>query len=278
MVRKFTVFIPNNRIGMKNILTISISLALLALTGAQQASGQKYRVKKVVIDAGHGGHDHGASGRRSKEKDIALAIALELGNIIKQHMDDVQVIYTRQKDQFVTLHSRAKIANKNNADVFISIHCNATHNKTTRVYGTETFTMGLHNSAHNLAVAKRENEVILLEDSYEKNYQGFDPKSPESHILFSLYQNSYNENSLKLAEKIQHEFKTRAGRKSRGVKQAGLLVLWKTTAPSVLVEVGFITNPKEEKYLSSKLGRSHIASSIFRAFRAYKQELETNSL
>ncbi len=274
MVRKFTVFIPNNRISMKNIVALAVILALCVLTGARRASGQKYRVKKVVIDAGHGGHDCGASVKRSNEKTITLAIALELGRLIKRNMKDVQVIYTRQKDQFVTLHGRAKIANKNNADVFISIHCNATHDKTTRAHGTETFTMGLHNSAHNLAVAKRENEVILLEDGYEEHYQGFDPKSPESHILFSLYQNSYNENSLKLAEKIQREFKTRAGRKSRGVKQAGLLVLWKTTAPSVLVEVGFITNPKEERYLSSKLGRSNIAAGIFRAFRDYKKEIE----
>ncbi|MFM2428481.1 MAG: hypothetical protein RL012_365 [Bacteroidota bacterium] len=273
--RKFTPSTLNSGIVMKNIVRVLGILALLVLGAFNNAGTTKYKVRKVIIDAGHGGHDSGALGKFSKEKDIALQIALELGGIIKKHIQGVEVVYTRQTDAFVTLHGRAEIANKNNADVFISIHCNATP-KGVAAQGTETYTMGLHASRHNLEVAKRENEVILMEDDYQANYQGFDPKLPELHILFSLYQNAYNDNSLKLAQNIQYQFENRVGRKSRGVKQAGFLVLWKTTAPSVLVEVGFITHPQEEKYLNSKSGQEYIASGIFRAFRDYKNELEAN--
>ena len=259
---------------MKNIVRTLSLLGLLVLGAFNSVGSKGYRVKKIVIDPGHGGHDAGALGRFSQEKDIALWIALELGQLIKQHMKEVEVIYTRQKDEFVTLHGRTQVANKNNADVFISIHCNA-NTKGQTAYGTETYTMGLHTSQRNLAVAKKENSVILMEEDYQQNYNGFDPRSPESHILLALYQNAYNENSLRLAQNIQYQFQNHVGRKSRGVKQAGLLVLWKTTAPSVLVEVGFITDAKEEKYLNSKKGQTHIASGIFRAFRDYKKQLET---
>jgi N-acetylmuramoyl-L-alanine amidase len=275
--RKFTPFTLNSGTVMKNIVRALIILAFLVLGAFNNPGTRAYSVRKILIDAGHGGYDSGAVGEFSKEKDVALQIAMKLGGLIKQHIKDVQVIYTRQTDSFVTLHDRAKVANKNNVDVFISIHCNATLKDNTAAYGTETYTMGLNTSTHNLEVAKRENEVILMENNYQKNYQGFDPKLPESHILFSLYQNAYNNNSLKLAQNIQHQFERRVGRKSRGVKQAGLLVLWKTTAPSVLVEVGFITHPQEEKYLNSKSGQSYIASGIFRALRDYKNELEVNN-
>ena len=261
---------------MQNIVRVLVILTLFMLGSSNSAGTKKYSVRRVIIDAGHGGHDSGALGRFSKEKDIALQIALELGKILKKHMCGVEVIYTRQTDTFVTLHSRAQIANKNNADVFVSIHCNATPKGGRAAHGTETYTMGLHTTRHNLEVAKRENAVVLLEEDYQENYQGFDPQSPESHILFSLYQNAYNDSSVKLAQKIQHQFKNRVGRNCRGVKQAGLLVLWKTTAPSVLVEVGFITHPQEEKYLNSKLGQTYIASGIFRALRDYKHEIEAN--
>jgi N-acetylmuramoyl-L-alanine amidase len=274
--RKFTPITLNSDTVMKNIVRALVIFALLILGAFNNVGTTKYRVRKIIIDAGHGGHDSGALGKFSKEKDIALEIALELGEILKKYMKDVEIVYTRQTDIFVTLHGRAKMANQNNADVFISIHCNATP-KGDAAHGTETYTMGLHTSRHNLEVAKRENEVIFMEDNYQANYQGFDPKLPESHILLSLCQNAYNDNSLKLAQNIQYQFKSRVGRKSRGVKQAGLLVLWKTTAPSVLVEVGFITHPQEEKYLNSKLGQAYIASGIFRALRDYKDELETNS-
>jgi N-acetylmuramoyl-L-alanine amidase len=273
---KFIPFVLNNGIVVKNIVQILGILALLMLGAFDNATThKKYRVRRVVIDAGHGGHDSGCLGKFSKEKDIVLPLALELGGLIEKHMQDVEVIYTRKTDVFLTLHGRADISNKNNADLFISIHCNADPKGTTAC-GTETHTMGLHTSKYNLDVAKRENSVILMEDGYQKNYQGFDPKSPESYILFSLYQNAFNNHSLKLAQKIENQLKSRVGRKSRGVKQAGFLVLWKTTAPSVLVEVGFITHPQEEKYLNSKSGQKYIASGIFRAFQEYKNELEAN--
>jgi N-acetylmuramoyl-L-alanine amidase len=274
--RKFTPFTLNSGIVMKNIIRVLVVFAMLVLGAFNNLGTRAYSVKKIIIDPGHGGDDSGALGKFSKEKDVALQIALELGALIKQHIKDVQVIYTRQTDAFVTLYDRAKIANKNNVDVFISIHCNATL-KDDNACGSETYTMGLHTSRHNLEVAKRENAVILMENNYQKNYQGFDPKLPESHILLSLYQNAYNDSSLKLARNIQYQLESRVGRKSRGVKQAGLLVLWKTTAPSVLVEVGFMTHPQEEKYLNSKSGQSYIASGIFRALRDYKNELEANN-
>ena len=235
-----------------------------------------YRVQKVVIDAGHGGRDTGTTGRFSKEKEIALEIALELGKTIKRYLKDVEVVYTRTDDSFPSLVDRADLANKNGADLFISIHCNSAP-YSSRVYGTETYVMGLDKVAGNLEVAKRENRVILLEENYAENYEGFDPNSPESHILFSLYQNAYLDNSLSLAQKIEHQFKTRAGRRSRGVKQAPFWVLWKTSMPSVLVETGYLSNPAEEKDLNDKLKQSYIASGIFRAFRDYKQEIEAGN-
>lgn len=232
---------------------------------------QKYKINKVVIDAGHGGHDPGALGNIFKEKTITLDISLELGKMISENMHKIKIIYTRCKDEFIELHERAKVSNKNNADLFISIHCNASKRK--NAHGAETYTMSIKNVTANSAVAKRENSVILLEGNYEDNYQGFDPNSPESHILFSMYQNAYHDNSLKFAQKIQQKFKS-YGRKCRGVKQEGFLVLWKTAAPSVLIEVGFITNSKEEKYLASAAGKKAIAQSIFSALKEYIDEIE----
>ena len=231
-----------------------------------------YKIRKVVIDAGHGGKDSGTVGTFSKEKDITLSIALKLGQIIKQNIKDVEVIYTRKTDVFIPLAKRAEIANKNNADLFISIHCNggAKHS----VKGTETFVMGVHSSDENLEVAKRENSVILLENDYKKRYEGFDPSSLDSHILFSMFVNSYMDNSLNFAQKIENQFSKRVGRKTRGVKQAGFVVLWQTSMPSVLVEVGFLSNKGEEKYLNDPLGKTYIASGIYRAFKEYKKEIE----
>lgn len=258
---------------MTNVARI-LGISTLMLLGSFNHVNVKQRaIKKIVIDPGHGGGDTGAVGKFSKEKDTTLQIALVLGKLIEQHMKGVQVIYTRQQDVFVTLHDRAKIANKNNADVFISIHCNAAPKDKT-AHGTETYTMGLHTSKYNIAVAKRENDVILMERNYQTNYQGFNLDVLESHILHSLYQSAYNECSLKLAENIEYQFKNRVGRRSRGVKQAGFLILWKTTAPSVLVEVGFVTHPKEERYLNSQSGQMYLASGIFRALRDYKCALE----
>ena len=228
-----------------------------------------YKLNTVVIDAGHGGKDFGAIGKKSREKDIVLNIALKTGKYIEENVPDVKVIYTRKTDVFIPLHERAEIANKNNADLFISIHANA--NPSPKPYGTETYAMGLHKSEENLEVAKLENSAILYEENYNETYEGFDPNSAESYIIFSLIQNSNLEQSIGFASFIQDEFRTRAQRKDRGVKQAGFLVLWKTTMPSVLIETGFISNLKEEKYLASEEGQTYIASAIYRAFKEYKK-------
>ncbi len=227
-----------------------------------------------MIDAGHGGKDGGTSGAVSKEKDVALKIATELGTIIREYLPDVEVVYTRTGDNFIELDERANIANKNGADLFVSIHCNAVEHSN-KVKGTETWVMGLHKTETNLNVAKRENSVILMEENYTEKYEGFDPNDPASHILFSLYQNAYLSNSLNLAEKIEFQFKKRVGRSSRGVKQAGFVVLYKSSMPSVLVETGFLSNPAEERYLNDDLGQTYIASGIFRAVRDYKVEIES---
>jgi N-acetylmuramoyl-L-alanine amidase len=230
------------------------------------------KITRVVIDPGHGGRDPGAVGRRSKEKDIVLSVALQTGEYIKQHLPDVKVIYTRNTDEFIELHRRARIANENQADVFISIHCNATTNAS--VHGAETFVMGEHRSQANLEVAKLENAAILLEDDADAQYGGFDPNSPEAYIAFSLHQSENKTQSIRLAQKVQEQFTNRVGRRDRSVQQAGFLVLYRTTMPAILVELGFITNPTEEAFLLSEQGQVYMASAIFRAFRDYKKEFE----
>lgn len=229
----------------------------------------------VVIDAGHGGKDPGAQGKMSNEKDITLAIALKTGKYIEELIDDVKVIYTRKEDKFIELYKRAEIANKAKADLFISIHCNGFRD--TRIRGSETFVMGIHKDQGNLEVAMKENSVITLEEDYTTRYQGYDPNSSESFIIFSLMQNIYLEQSLNFANYIQDQFRNRVGRADRGVKQAGLIVLWQTTMPSVLVEAGFITNSQEERFLLSGQGQDYIASAIFRAFRDYKASIDQKS-
>ena len=226
----------------------------------------------IVIDAGHGGKDPGALGKQSKEKDIALAIALKLGQYIETNLTDVKIIYTRTTDKFIELHKRSDIANKNNADLFISIHVNAS--RATQVTGTSTFVMGLNKSDKQLEVVKRENSVILIEDDYKKKYDGFDPNSPETEIIFSLYQNSYLEQSIKIAGEIQNQFRDNANRVDRDVRQAGLVVLWNCSMPSILIETGFITNPTEELFLLTEDGQNIIASSIFKAIKEYKNYIE----
>ncbi len=235
----------------------------------------QYKINTIVIDAGHGGKDPGAIGKKAYEKKIALSIALKLGNYIETNLKGIKVIYTRKTDVFIELFKRAEIANANNAQVFISIHVNSL--KSSKPTGTSTFVMGVHKSEENLEVAQRENSVILKEKSYQKNYKGFDPNSPESYITLSLLQNAHLQQSLLLAQKVQNQFRTRAGRKDRGVKQAGLVVLWNATMPAILIETGFISNSSEEKYLLTDYGQSIIASAIYRAFRDYKNEIEKNS-
>lgn len=231
----------------------------------------------IVIDAGHGGKDSGALGSRVKEKDIALNLALRLGKYINQYLSNVRVLYTRTTDEFIPLHQRIAIANQNNADLFFSIHCNSMMTASNAIEGTETYVMGLHRATENLNVAKRENKAVLLEQDYAANYDGYDPNSSEGHIMLSMYQNAYLSQSLLLAEKVEQQFVRTANRKSRGVKQAGFLVLRATTMPSVLVETGFLSNTVEESYLNSEKGQVYIASAMYRALKAYKDDVETKT-
>jgi len=261
---------------VKNIICTACFSLLLLMASFSTVGVKQYQVQKIVIDAGHGGKDPGTHGVFSEEKDIALSVARKLGEILNKYLPEVEVIYTRPDDTFIPLEGRADIANKNGADLFISIHANAMPPGNESVYGTETYVMGTHKVEANLNVARRENSVILMEENFEERYAGYDPNAPESHIIFSLYQHAYLGNSLVLADKIESQFKHRVGRRSRGVKQAGLVVLWRTSMPSVLVETGYLTNPKEEKYLNDELGQTYIASGIFRAIRDYKNEIETN--
>ena len=243
-------------------------IVLASFMGMSMFSAKSFAgtpIKVVVIDAGHGGHDPGAVGTNgTQEKDISLKMALLLGKMIQQKYSDIKVVYTRKTDVFVELYRRAEIANEHHADLFISIHCNAADNRS--VYGTETFVMGLDKANQNIAIVQKENASILSEKNYEKNYGGFDPSSPEAYILFELYQNLYLEQSIKFAAYIQDEFKNSLNRFCRGVKQAPFLVLWRTTMTSVLVELGFISNKEEEKYLASEKGQQELANALLNAF------------
>lgn len=259
---------------MKNLITFLLLgftfLLIPKSTGLQEI--KDYKVKTVVIDAGHGGKDPGCHGKVHKESEITLKVAKELGKMIKEKLPDVKVIYTRQTNTFVELHDRATLANKNNADFFISIHCNANPNNT--ITGTETYTMGMHKSEGNLEVAKRENAVVLQEENYQEKYDGFDPNSPLAHILFMNYQNAFMENSIRFAGKTEKYMGEKTGLKSRGVRQAGFLVLWKTTMPSALVEIGFLTNASDEKIIGATDGQKKVAEGIFEGFKAYKEDIE----
>ena len=230
----------------------------------------KFTLKKIVIDAGHGGHDNGTSGSRHKEKNLALDYALLVGKKIKQELPGINVIYTRTTDKFIPLKERAQIANRNDADLFISIHCNGGSRSAS---GTETFVLGLHRNEDNLKVAMRENTSILLEDDYTHHYGNFDPTSPEAYILFNLFQSANLDQSLDIASIVEKQF-SKEGRRSRGVKQAGFLVLRETTMPSILVETGFLTNRSDENYLASQQGKEKVAQSIFQAVREYKTNLD----
>ena len=239
------------------------------------AQENRTKIKTIVIDPGHGGKDSGTMGtKRFKiyEKHVALAVSLKLGKYISDAFPEVEVIYTRDSDFFLELNERTEIANKANADLFISIHCDGFTNP--KPSGASVFVMGMSKLKANMDVAMRENSAIYLEDNYKKKYDGFDPKSPESYIVFSLMQNTYLNQSLKIAEQVETQFSTRANRKSRGVKQAPFYVISRTNMPSILIECGFLTNPKEEEFLHSEIGQDYIASAIFRAFRSYKESVE----
>lgn len=241
---------------------------LVSVSGYAQQGGSTKKFTKLVIDAGHGGDKPGAVGSRCKEKDITLAVSLKLGRMITEHLKDVEVRYTRVIDKDIELYKRSQIANQIGADLFISIHCNSSANKAP--HGSETFALGLTKAAQNLEVAKKENKDILSEANYEENYDGFDPNAPENDILFALYQNAYMESSLWFADRVQRQLSANTPISDRGVKQANFVVLLKSAMPSVLIEIGFISNRQEETYLMSEVGQYEIAASIFRAICEYK--------
>ena len=269
---------PSAKIIVRELLTTIATMALIcafiSTASAEEGAQNSIKIKTVVLDAGHGGKDTGAISKNGaiKEKDITLSVALKLGKMINSNYPDVKVVYTRKRDEYIELSKRAEIANRNKADLFISIHVNS--QKGTTATGTETFVMGTHKSSSNFEICKLENSVIVLEEDYQSKYEGFDPNSPESYIIFSLLQNTHLEQSLKFAALIQDNFKLGPIKVNRGVKQGGLLVLWKTTMPAVLTEIGFISNPAESNQLKRDAVQSQIAARIFNAFAKYKTDYE----
>ena len=263
-----------SKTSMSGILSTAVLVLTLSFGFSISLEAQvPYKIRKVVIDPGHGGKDPGCNGHHSREKEVALSIGLDLGKKLKAQYPDIQVIYTRDTDVFIPLNERAAIANRNKADLFISIHCNyiSVRNRAT---GSETYVLGLHRAEDNLDVAKRENSAILLEDNYEKTYEGFDPYSPEGHIILSMFQNAHLEQSILFATHVESAFKKLSRLPSRGVKQAGFLVLRETTMPSVLIETGFLSTDTDENYLMKKENQQEMASTILKAFSNYKKEVE----
>jgi len=257
-------------------IIVAIAATALLVTGALAQNGRDpNRIRTIVLDAGHGGKDPGnlGTGRyKTTEKHVSLNVARLVGKYINEAFPDVKVIYTREDDRFIELKERCEIANRNKADVFISIHCNA--NESHDPHGCETYVMGLHKTEANMRVAQKENASILLEDGHDLKYDGYDPKDPESIIALSLRQNVHLDQGLVLSAFIQKQFKERVGRSDRGVKQAGFLVISYTTMPAVLVELGFLTNATEEDYLQGAEGQDYMASAIYRAFKEYKATVE----
>ena len=299
MILKNSLLKKHNIFSLFTLLFLALSILLCSYKYGKD--DPKHKVKTIVIDPGHGGKDPGCSGVAHSEKEVALAVALKLEKYINENMKDVKVILTRKTDVFVDLEDRAKIANDNNADLFISIHCNADGNpvmvrdkKTGKMrpktfknkrgklvvvevpnpipYGSATYVMGLKNEDGKMKVAQRENSAMLLEDNYEKKYQGFDPNSEESYIIMSNYTSSYVIQSAGLALKIQEQYSKKAGRVDKGVHRQSIWVLWRTSMPSVLTEIGYLTNPQEEKFIGSDKGQDYVAACLFRAFRKYKDE------
>ena len=276
LLRKVILIERSIYIKLKNYSLIVCLLILFAQpVWALQAPAAKSKKYKVVLDAGHGGKDPGTHGKNLNEKDVVLPVTLMVGKYLETLSDNIEVIYTRKKDVYSHPKVRAIMANEAEADLFVSIHANAMNPGYESVSGTEVFVMGTKNEGRNFEVAKRENSVILLEENYQEIYQGFDPNAPEIDIMFSIQQEAYQENSIILADNIDQQFRKRAGRKSRGVKQSSLWVLWSTYMPSVLIELGYLTNPKEEKDLGNKEVQDYLASAIFRAIRDYFEYLES---
>lgn len=252
----------------KFFLFVCLFITFLALPSNAQKDGKTF---KVVIDAGHGGKDPGCLGTYSREKDVALDVALKTGKLISENCPNVKVIYTRSTDVFVELYNRAKIANNHHADLFISFHCNANDNHS--AHGVETYVMGLSKSEKNLAVARAENSAMLKEEGYKENYAGFNPDSPESAVMFSLYSSAYLNNSILLADKVQKNLVGVTHLLDRGVKQAPYWVLWSVSMPSILIEMGFLSNPTEEKFLTDEQHKKEIADAIYRGFAAYYTQM-----
>ena len=254
----------------KVLLIIIISLVFSPLSGKNK---ETRGLETVVIDAGHGGKDPGAMVGKIREKDIVLAIALRLGNLIREKIPGVKVVFTRSTDNFVPLFERSVIANKNNADLFISIHANFC--AAASIKGTETYVLGLHRTEDNLNVAKKENSVILLEKDYSTRYEGFNPNLSESYIMFELIQDANIDQSVEFAGILQDRFQKHAQRASRDVRQAGFLVLRESAMPSVLIETGYLSNKSEAAYLMSEAGRKTLALAIFDSFKSYKEKFES---
>lgn len=275
MVVKFRAKVSDKETKHSNVkrpVLLLLLTGIFAFSAFAQEHTDKYKIKTIAIDPGHGGKDPGALGHStSREKDIVLKVGIKLGQYIEENYPDVKVIFTREKDVFIELHERANIANKAKADLFISIHCNSA---APSAYGTEIYTLGPHRNEENLAVAKKENAVILMEDDYTDHYDGFDPNSAEAEIITSMLQNAHVTQSIDFASRVDSQFAYRVHRKSRGVHQAGFMVLYKTAMPSVLIELGFISNKNEETYLLSDEGTSYMASAIFRAVKNYKNNIE----
>lgn len=252
---------------MSILQTIFTALLLFLSLVCSSQSKKPGGVKCIVIDAGHGGKDPGATVGKLQEKTITLAVALELGRQVSSKYPSVKVVYTRRDDRFVELASRSDIANKAEADLFVSIHTNASKNSSAS--GTETFVMGVDKGNANLGVAMRENDVISLESDYSERYEGYDPGSSESFIIFSLMQYAYQRESLRLASLVQQRYDSNTSMKNRGVKQAGFLVLWRTAMPSILTEIGFLSNPEEARFMASAAGQRTIAQSLLSAIDGY---------
>ena len=250
---------------------LRVLVAALVAAMALMVSAKQFT---VVIDAGHGGKDYGARGKQLNEKTVNLNVALKLGELIADEMKDVKVVYTRSDDRFLTLQQRVDKANKADGDLFISIHTNSvdksSKNRTT-INGASTYTLGMHKTEENLAVAKRENSVMKLEDDFTTTYEGFDPNSTESYIIFEINQSKHVEQSVDFARRVQREFSNTASRKNNGVRQAGFWVLAKTSMPAVLVELDFICNPSVESFLGSSDGQAKLAKAIFNAVKSYKK-------
>lgn len=255
--------------GCKYVCACSLACALASFSVLPSAAQKQ--LSTIVIDPGHGGKDPGALGKLCKEKDIVLDVSLRLGKMINDSLPEVKTIYTRSTDVFIPLSERSNIANKNGADLFISVHANWVKNNS--IKGAETFVLGLHRSKENLEVAQKENSVITFEDDYTNKYEGFDPTQPESYIIFELMQNTYLEQSITMAADVQNAF-VGVGRGNRGVKQAGFLVLRQSSMPSVLIELGFLSNAQEEKYMMSDEGKDELTHSIFKAFKTYKEQYD----